>query len=79
MVASYYILKSRFKLMEIFAAVIIMAGTALAVVPIFTGDRQDSGSSHVTWYSVLLYALSQVPNATNNVLKEATLKHAVSN
>lgn len=72
-VVSYLYLRHRYSGLELFGATLIVAGSALAIVPVLTaGDEASS----VRWYSVLLYALSQMPTGGSYVLKEAAFREA---
>jgi drug/metabolite transporter (DMT)-like permease len=75
MVAAYVVLRQKYKPIQVFGAVLIIGGTALAIVPTFTGGG-DSGSSGAVWYSVVLYTMSNAPSAAAYVFKEWAFKAA---
>lgn len=70
---SLLLLGSRFRRAEYAGALVIVAGSALAVTPVFTSSA-GPGGGRTRWYSVLIYTCSVLPSSASGVLKESAFK-----
>lgn len=74
LVIAYFVLHQRFGSWQLFGAFTIVGGTVLAITPLFTNNGK---SHHAVWYSVIIYACSQIPASMSGVFKEVAFKAAV--
>eukprot|EP01095_Lingulamoeba_sp_RSL-Kostka_P001677 TRINITY_DN12451_c0_g1_i2.p1 TRINITY_DN12451_c0_g1~~TRINITY_DN12451_c0_g1_i2.p1 ORF type:complete len:376 (+),score=89.59 TRINITY_DN12451_c0_g1_i2:255-1382(+) len=86
MVFAFIFLKYRYLALQYIAAIVIMIGTLVAILPSFFGSNESSESSgavngltNAVWYSVVIYASNNIPAAGSNVFKEWGFKKATLN
>jgi hypothetical protein len=70
------LLRRAYSRTQLAGAAIIVAGTALTIVPYFSGAEARHRSERVEWYSVLLYILGQLPTAMSAVYSEKNFAEA---
>eukprot|EP00128_Syssomonas_multiformis_P006284 Colp12_sorted_trinity150504_noHs@24381 len=75
MVASYFMLKQKYKLIKILGATIIIGGTIIALIPVFQNGDTGAAGTVFKWYSVLIYFSNNVPQALSNVTKEMAFQN----
>ena len=72
MVLSYFILKARYNLGQIFGALLILAGVVLAVLPLFL-EPDPNQQSNSTFFCVII-VLANLPGALSSIYKQTTLQ-----
>jgi drug/metabolite transporter (DMT)-like permease len=76
MVASFIVLRARYGLGKIGGAGIILAGAFVALIPLFTNNK-NSDNPPALWYAILIYVSNNVPQALSNVTKELAFGQVV--
>lgn len=76
MVASFIVLRARYGLGKIGGAGIILAGAFVALIPLFTSNK-NSDNPPALWYAILIYVSNNVPQALSNVTKELAFGQVV--
>ena len=72
MICSYFFLRTRFRCLAVFGAVLIFTGAAVVVLGSVEGN---SSSEHFRWYACVIYFLSNAPMAMSAVYKEIAFKN----